>query len=307
MKNCIFEEPWYLDAVAPNNWYVAEVFRNNQVHARLVYSKKKQFGQKIICNPPFAQTVGPWILDTNAKKVNNLAREKELLNELIEQLPSRVNIDLTLDSNRQYVLPFRWKGFRYEPTFSYRISDLTHLEQIYDEFRENIKRDIKKSEKKITVKEDLPIEVLIELQNKTFARQKRKNPYDIETIKRLDKSCREHNAAKLFAAVDSEENIHAAAYFIYDSERCYYMFSGADPEFRNSGAGCFLTWEGIKFAAKHSKVFDFEGSNVEDIEQVFRSFGGDFVVNYRVFRFNLWSLFMDYLKPKIKKIIGYKH
>ena len=307
MRNSIFEEPWYLDAVAPNHWHAIEIFRNKELHARLVYSIERKWGKKTICNPPFTQTVGPWFFDTKAKKVNNLAREKELLNEIIEQFPKRLNIDLTLDSNRQYILPFRWRGFRYEPTFSYRISDLTNLEQIYTNIRENIKGDIKKADKKLIVKEDLPIEVLIELQNKTFARQKRKNPYDIETIKRLDKSCREHNASKLFAAVNSENNIHAVAYFIYDSERCYYMFGGADPEFRNSGAGCFLIWEGIKFAAKHSKMFDFEGSNVEDIEQVFRSFGGDFVVNYRVFRFNLWSLFMDYLKPKIKKIIGYKH
>ena len=307
MKNCIFEEPWYLDAVAPNNWYVIEIVRNKQVHARLIYSKKRQFGQKIVCNPPFVQTVGPWILDTNTKKVNGLAREKELLNELINQLPAGMSIDLTLDSNQQYILPFRWKGFRYEPTFSYRISDLTNLEQIYTEFRENIKGDIKKAEKSLTIKEDLPIDVLIELQNKTFTRQKRKNPYDIETVKRLDKACREHSAAKLLAAIDAENNIHAAVYLVYDSERCYYMFSGADPKFRNSGAGCFLIWEGIKFAAKNSKTFDFEGSNVENIEQVFRSFNGEFVVNYRIFRLNILLFLMDYLKPKIKKMIGYKH
>jgi hypothetical protein len=307
MKNCIFEEPWYLDAVAPNNWYAIEILRNNELHARFIYSKKKQFGKTIICNPPFVQTVGPWFLDTNAKKVNRIAREKELWNELIDQLPPKMNIDVTLDSNRQYILPFRWRGFRYEPIFSYRISDLTNVEQIYAQCRDNIKGDIKKAEQKVTIKDDLPFDVLLELQNKTFTRQKRKNPYDLNAMKRLDKACREHNASKLFVAVDFDNHIHAAAYFVYDSERCYYLFSGADPQFRNSGAGCLLIWEGIKFAAKHTKAFDFEGSNIEDIEQVFRAFTGDFVINFRVFRFNLWFQIIDYLKPKIKKIIGYKH
>jgi lipid II:glycine glycyltransferase (peptidoglycan interpeptide bridge formation enzyme) len=307
MTNCIFEEPWFLDAVAPNNWYAVEILRNEQVHARWVYSIERKWGKKTVCNPPFVQTIGPWVLDTNAKKVNSLAREKELLNELIDKLPAGVNVDLTLDSNRQYILPFRWKGFRYEPTFSYRISDLTNLEQIYSEFRDNIKSDIRKAEKKIIIQEDLPIEVLINLQNKTFGRQKRKNPWNSSTLIRLDKACREHQAAKLLTATDNDGNIHAATYFVYDSERCYYLFGGADPEFKNSGAGCFLIWEGIKFASKHSKSFDFEGSNVEDIERVFRSFNGDFVVNYRVFKLNFWALLMDYLKPKIKKMIGYKH
>jgi lipid II:glycine glycyltransferase (peptidoglycan interpeptide bridge formation enzyme) len=296
-----------LDAVAPNNWYAIEIVRNEQIHARLIYSKKRKFGQKIIGNPPFVQTVGPWILDTNAKKVNALSREKELLNELINQLPAGMNVDLTLDSNRQYILPFRWKGFRYEPTFSYRIEDLTDLNKIYSEFRDNIKRNIRKAEKKLIIQEDLPIEVLIEFQNKTFGRQKRKNPLDINALIRLDKACREHQASKLLAAKDSAGNIHAVTYFVYDSKRCYYMFGGADPEFKNSGAGCFLLWEGIKFASKHSQSFDFEGSNIESIEKVFRSFSGEFVVNYRVFKLNILLFFIDYLKPKIKKIIGYKH
>ena len=67
-----------------------------------------------------------------------------------------------------------------------------------------------------------------------------------------------------------------------------------------------LLWEGIKFVSIVSEVFDFEGSNVEDIEKFFRSFGGDIVVNYRVTRINLVLTLFDYLKPKIKnKIYGY--
>ena len=39
--NCIFEEPWWLDIVAPGEWHEATVEENGKVIARLpyVYSK----------------------------------------------------------------------------------------------------------------------------------------------------------------------------------------------------------------------------------------------------------------------------
>lgn len=82
--------------------------------------------------------------------------------------------------------------------------------------------------------------------------------------------------------------------------------SGADPAYRNSGAGSLLIWEGIKKAATLSKAFDFEGSNIMDIEKNFRTFGAPFIVNYRVFRLNPFLAAFDYMKPKIKRLIGYK-
>lgn len=43
-----------------------------------------------------------------------------------------------------------------------------------------------------------------------------------------------------------------------------------------------IYWEGIKFAAKVSKHFDFEGSMIENIERFCRSFTEKFTVRDRV-------------------------
>ena len=81
---------------------------------------------------------------------------------------------------------------------------------------------------------------------------------------------------------------------------------GGDPEFRNSGAASLLIWEGIKFAHNHSEIFDFEGSMIESIERFFRGFGAVPRVYYNVTKLNVILQFAEYLKPKVKKIIGYK-
>lgn len=304
--NSIFEQPWWWNAVTNQNWDVIEVKNGNELIARLPYYITKRLRQNIITLPPLTQTTGPWIKPLIGKPVNNLARRKEILDELIEKIPKKMNIDLYLNSENFYILPFRWHGFKYEPTFSYRIKALNDVNTIFSCFREAVRRQIRKAEKEIVVRDDSSIDVLLTMQDKTFKRQDRINPYPKDLVSKLDESCCMHNARKFLTAIDAKGVVHAAAYFVYDTNVCYYLMGGADPEFRSSGAQSLLLWEGIKFAAAVSKQFDFEGSNVEDIERAFRSFSADFVINYRITRLNPLLSFADYLKPKIKHIIGYK-
>lgn len=304
--NSIFEQPWWWNAVTNQNWDVIEVKNGNELIARLPYYITKRLGQNIITLPPLTQTTGPWIKPLIGKPVNNLARRKEILDELIGKMPKKMNIDLYLNSENFYILPFRWHGFKYEPTFSYRIKALNDVNTIFSCFREAVRRQIRKAEKEIVVRDDSSIDVLLTMQDKTFKRQNRINPYPKDLVSKLDESCCTHNARKFLTAIDAKGGVHAAAYFVYDTNVCYYLMGGADPEFRSSGAQSLLLWEGIKFAATVSKQFDFEGSNVEDIERAFRSFSADFVINYRITRLNPLLSFADYIKPKIKHIIGYK-
>lgn len=304
--NSIFEQPWWLDAVAPNRWKCATIEENGKIVARLPYIEKRSLGFAMVGMPECTQTIGPWVDIRSTNRVKNLAKKKELYEKLVEQLPKKKNVDLVLDCSADYYLPFRWRGFRVEPNISYRFSDLTDLDSIFKGIKDSRRTVIKNAARDLVVKESDDIGLLIELQKKTFQRQGRNLPISEETIRRLDIACKEHDARFLLLAYDQEGTIHAASYFVYDNNVCYYIMSGADPEYRNSGAGSLLIWEGIKKAATVSKKFDFEGSNIMDIEKNFRTFGAPFVINYRIFRFNIVLTVFDYLKPRIKKIVGYK-
>ena len=54
-------------------------------------------------------------------------------------------------------------------------------------------------------------------------------------------------------------------------------------------------------------MFDFEGSNVEGIENFFRQFGGERIINYNVIRQSFLADCMEMARPRIKKLIGYKN
>lgn len=303
--NSVFEQPWWLEAVAPGNWGSAEIRQNGKIIARLPYVKEKRYGFKVLGMPAYTQTLGYWIDETGAKNSKKYARYKDLITDLINQLPKGYSVDLSLDHNCSYLFPFKWNGFRIEMSYSYRLEEIRDTEQLWRGLGDNIRREIKKAQKQLSIENDHSIEDLISMQSKTFERQGRKFNGNPDLLRRLDAALICNNARQLLCAVDAEGRIHAASYFVFDNNCCYYLIGGGDPELRNSGASSLLMWEGIKFASTVSKSFDFEGSMIEPIERFFRAFGGTPTPYWRVTKMNPMLYFADYLKPFIKRTLGW--
>lgn len=305
--NSVFEQPWWLDIVAKDSWKEVCVVENGQVKARLPYMCTKGLLGYKIKMPKLTQTLGIWMLDDSDNQGNkNLAEQKDLIYQLLEQIPPMRDIRIRLDSSCHYVLPYLWKGFTIVPTFSYRIHDLSNIDKIYENFGKIVKKNIKSAKNKVVIHDEPDPERLYKMLELTFRHQKRKYPLSKEFIKEIVSECEKRKAGKMLSAIDKDGNVHACSYFVYDHNVCYYLISGSNPEFRSSGAQTLILWEGIQFAAKVSRAFDFEGSVIEGIETYFRAFGGDVIVNYEVRRQSLIGQICDVLKPKVKKLLGYK-
>ena len=85
--NSIFQQPWWLEVVAPGQWGEVVVKRGEEVAARMPYVIKKKYGLTALTMPPLTQTLGPWLRPSKAKYARRISEQKQLMNELIEQLP----------------------------------------------------------------------------------------------------------------------------------------------------------------------------------------------------------------------------
>jgi lipid II:glycine glycyltransferase (peptidoglycan interpeptide bridge formation enzyme) len=284
--NTIFEQPWWLDAVAPDAWDAVEILRGGEIAARLPYVVKQKRGLKALTMPPLTLTLGPWLKPSTAKYANQLSEQKELMTSLIEQLPPCDYFSQYFHHSVTNWLPFYWRGFEQTTRYTYVIEALEDLEQVWEQLSKTVRRKIRKAEKQVAVRTDLGIERFLDINALTFKRQGLDVPYGRDVVRRLDAACAKHQASRMFFAEDARGRIHGVLYFVWDRNSAYALLGGGDPELRNSGADSLLTWEAIRFAATMTKRFNLAGSMIESIEHFNRPFGGVQTPYFHVTRFS---------------------
>lgn len=309
--NSLFEQPWWLDIVAPGEWEAAEIKDSSgRIIARMPYVRKKgRFGKSKIVMPKNTQNLGPWFDEDLRKKApgnKQFVKQKEIVDELLLQMMPFGGCELTLNNANTYVLPYYWHGFKLSPTFSYRIDVSRNLAEIFANFSKSTRKNIRKSQQESTVSYETDIDAFYYILDKTYEAQDRRNPDSREFIAKMIEKCDSTGHGKMFTARDKNGNLQCASYLVYDENVAYALLSGSVPEYRGSGSKSLIYWEEIRYAADNSSVFDFEGSMIEGIENIMRQFGAQWATNYHISKSGILSDMFMVMKPRIKKFIGYK-
>ena len=303
--NTIFEQPWWLDAVAPNAWGAVDLLRGGAVVARLPYVVKKKAGLTALSMPPLTPTLGPWLAPSTAKYANQLGQQKELMSSLIEQLPPCDYFSQYFHPSVTNWLPFYWQGFEQTTRYTYVLEALDDLERVWSQFSKKLRWEIRKAQKQLAVRTDVEdIERFLDINALTFKRQGLGLPYGRDVVRRLDAACAEHRARRMFFAEDAQGRIHAVLYFVWDKNSAYALMGGADPELRNSGADSLLTWEAIRFAATMTRRFNLAGSMIESVEHFNRAFGGVQTPYFHVTRFSRRMRFLVAGRGMVGALLG---
>ena len=271
----LFCRPFWLDAVCGSgNWDVALVDRGGAIVGALPYRLRTRFGFTLIEMPNLTQFMGPWLSYPAEQKTHSrLSFEKDVLTELIEQLPPFDFFKQNFHYSIGNWLPFHWKQFEQTTRYTYVLENLSDLPAVFADLRSNIKTDIRKASKIVKVVEGDDLRKFYAVNQLTFDRQSRSTPYDFAFLERLDAACKEQRCRRLIFAEDGAGAVHAAIYVVWDEQSAYYLLGGGDPKLRGSGANSLLLWDAIQHAATVTRRFDFEGSMVEPIERFFRAFG----------------------------------
>ena len=284
----LFGEPWWLDAVAgPGGWDEVRVDSGGRLQARLPYVSRRRKGLTILGMPPLSQHLGPWFLSSNARHSSELARHKDLVEELVGKLPRHHMFRQNFHHQVYNWLPWYWRDFEQTTLYTYIFNDLSSEGNMWDGLQSNIRSDIRKARNRfnLSVQMDLGPDMLLQVCRKTFKRQKRQGLKE-SVVRRIYDACEKRGSGKAFFAVDDKKRVHATAYLVWDERAAYYLLGGGDPVLRNSGAHSLVLWEAVKHASRVSRTFDLEGSMIEPVERFFRAFGARQTPYHRVTRIN---------------------
>lgn len=272
----VFSQSWWLDAVCgKENWDVILIEKGEEIIASFPYSIERRFyGLKYIGMPILTQKLGPFIkYPLGQKFASRLSYEKEVMQEIINKLPPYDFFSVNFDYRYTNWLPFYWKGFHQTTRYTYVIDDISDTEIVFNNFEHSKRKNIKKANKGVQVLYDLSADDFYNNHKMTLQKQGEVIAYSYDIFKKLYDGAYKNNQGRVIYCKDVDGNIHAALFVVWDDYSAYDLISTIDPTYRNSGAATLLVFEVIKYLVEKVKIFDFEGSMIEGVEESFRKFG----------------------------------
>ncbi|RYZ21104.1 MAG: GNAT family N-acetyltransferase [Chitinophagaceae bacterium] len=166
---------------------------------------------------------------------------------------------------------FAINSFPLHQRSNYVLSLLPAYEMLFKNYRENIKRNIKKcSHYGCTTATGIKIEDIISL---TKLQAKEATKQDFENFKNLFQLLAEKGAAKTYGVLAKTGELLASCVFFFSHNRAYYILVGNHPNGRTLGASHALIDAFIKDHAGQNLLLDFEGSDIRNLAFFYSSFG----------------------------------
>jgi hypothetical protein len=272
----IFQQPWWLDAVAPGAWAAVTVeTAGGEVVGRLPFVRKRRLGLTVLTQPPLTPFLGPWLKPLAGKLAAQFSQQERIVEELIARLPRHDIFQQSFHHSIGNWLPFLWAGFQQTTHYTYLLQDLRDMDGLWRALHTDRRNRIRKAQQEVVVRVDDDIDKFLHFHRAVFTRQSLPMNYPEEIVRRIHEACRAQQAGVLLVAEDRNGRTHAMTYVVWDERTAYGLMAGADPDLRSSGAISLVIWEGIKYAARVTRCFDLAGSVIRPIEYFLRGFGGE--------------------------------
>ena len=277
----LFMQAWWLEAACASEkkeWDVLFAEEDGKIVGVMPYHLLKKWGFKIILQPQMTQYNGVWIdYPKDMKLHKRYSFEKRVIDSLIDQM-EKLKLSYYSQSFHHFFTnwqAFYWRGFKQTTLYTYQIKDLSNIENICQSFSYAKQKHVKKED------EDLQIDFsvsAIDFFNFHKACLKCKNT-EIEYTENFFLSIYNESVKRgqgiILALKDKSQNIHSALFVVWDKNSAYSLISAINPQFKSDGTSTKIFLEAIKYVSDKTKVFDFEGSMIENIAQSFQQFGAE--------------------------------
>lgn len=253
----IYGYSFYLDAMAAN-W---DALILNDYEAVMPLTWKKKYGVYYLYQPFFAACLGVF--------GNNISAE--LLTDFLNAIPSKFSYwDIYLNHGNFFSLP----GFKLYERMNYVLPLNNNYEKLFLNFRDNIKRNIKKAvQLNCVAKKDIDVNAVIELakdQSKNFSPITKD---DYENFAELYHQLHAKQQAIAYGIYTAADQLVASCVFFFSHKRAYYILVGNHSNGKTIGASHALINAFIKDNAGKDILLDFEGSDIRNLAFFYSSFG----------------------------------
>lgn len=291
----LFMMPWWMDAVCAGKTWDVLLAEDEQgeILGALPYLLRQRAWFKYILMPQQTPVGGIWVTpEVTADKW----KTAEVCRQLKEQLDG-----LGLAYYYQQYLPgslcvdaLKAYGFTAKERVTYRVDDLSNLDQVIESFSKNKKRQLQKA-LSLHAERTMDVEDFYRFHTQCLANRKRNISYTREFLLVLERKARRLGQCEILSICNADGQVYAAAFLVWDKKYMYYLIPVINKSYGDTGAGALLVLEAMKRAREKKVMFDFEGSMNRGTAKHYRQFGSTPTTYYGVekyykpiFRLAIW-------------------
>ena len=255
----VYATSWYLDLVH-EDW---EALVENDYERVMPLTGGKKFGMDYLFQPYFTQQLGIFSQSMlNPEIVSLFIKQIPLHYKFIEiNLNSFNKIesnDLNIVSNKNHILDL-----------------INEHSKISSKYSTQTKRNLKKSRKAgLSLMKNIKPEAIISLFRENRGKDLQKwNDSHYNILKRLMYSSIYKGKGIAYGVFTGYNEMCAGAFFLKSNNRLIFLFSGSNETARETSAMTFLIDAVIEEFTPSQSIFDFEGSNDQNLARFYKGFG----------------------------------
>jgi hypothetical protein len=265
---------WYLDLVSPG-W---EALADEEYRSLFPLTHRRKAGIRYLYQPFFTQQLGLF---------SSAHLTAELLDQFLSAIPATFSfIEIHLNAMN------RPDPSKYDVTsrLNHELDLINSYEKLVSGYSQNTRRNIVKAlESGVTIGRKVTTDELIGLFRENFGKKEGVLRFgDYVTLQKLLDHARENDLGHITGAFGRDGSLSAAAFFLKDQSRIYYLFAASAPEARENGAMFLLVDHFIREHAMKPFTLDFEGGNDPGVARFYKSFGAT-ETHYPLLRMNRLS------------------
>lgn len=253
----IYAYSFYLDAMA-KNW---DALVLNDYEAVMPLTWNKKYSIHYLYQPTFTACLGIFGQSLNAETVS----------AMLQSVPAKFKYwDIYFNAGNIFKLP----AFNLYERMNYVLDLNNNYESLHKAYRNNIKRNIKKSEQfGLSIHKDVAIAAVMQLAKEQAGKLASLTDDDFTRFENLFELLYKEEKATAYAVYTKEKELMAAAVFFFSHNRAYYIMAGNHPNGKTLGASHALINAFIKDHAEQNILLDFEGSDIPSLAFFYSSFG----------------------------------
>ncbi len=253
----IYGYSFYLDRMA-KNW---DGLVLNDYEAVMPLTWNKKYGINYLYQPAFTASGGVFGNEVNAATVKFF----------IEAIPKKFRlIEISLNHGNTLAATAGHSIMR----DNYVLLLQKNYEEVYKNYRENIKRNIRRSQQAgCYSKTTIPVEDIIAINKEQLKHLAVITDADYENFRLLYDDLKTSGKAVTYGIFSSRHELLASCVYFFSHKRAYYILVGNHPDGKTLGASHFLIDRFISDNSGRDLLLDFEGSDIRNLAFFYSSFG----------------------------------